>query len=281
MSIVLSVATVLAAAELQPKPVEFTSHVDGKPDHFAMQAPKVKPTGCLLVYFHGMATDYNEPFQYPTDWPVAEAIGQYYPNAALLSVSCGRSPSWGVDTALQDVTDNIRAARHECGESLPIILLGCSMGAHSALLYAAKSPADIRTRIAGVVVAQPTSDLAKLYRTSAQAQVAPAIAKALNGTPEQVPDLYRLMSLKANANRIPQKCKVVVISTKKDNVISWDIQNEAAEELRAAGLNVDTIALPGLHGSQSATDWMDGIDHIRGKSREDTQGSAPHASSAK
>jgi acetyl esterase/lipase len=190
----------VAAAELSKGTI--TSQIDNQPDVFAVAvAEPGKKSGLMFVYLHGAGCDFTEPFLKPDAFPCSEALLSMYPDAILLSPNYGKQPSWGSDASLADLDAVIRRVIKDHGVNR-VILIGNSMGASVALLYASVAAPDLKKVIAGVVAAQPASDLSELYNTTKLSALPPTMSAALGATPQEQPALYARKSVRNNLSSI-------------------------------------------------------------------------------
>lgn len=265
----------------------FVSLYDGKPDHFAFSAPSapltanVPPVGSapaaasadappaqrdcqtvLIVYLHGMGSNYMEPFCFPGHGAkIADVIQQFHPQVGLLSPSYKLYESWGSDAAVSDISQNIR----EVLQMYPfqkIVLVGTSMGGCVSLTYASQAPPDIRDKLLGVVSVEGSADLAKVFSQSGNPGIQRAMIAAFGGTPEQIPEIYRRKGLVGNIDRFPRELRVSVISAAKDKVVPTHLQTELVELLKQHGCQVNLIEIKGGHGVPPAAIYSQAVDFV-------------------
>ncbi len=211
----------------------FISHADNQPDCFALaptavNAPKGNIT--LIVYLHGMNSDYLEPFKYPKNKPLGPVLIDRFPDALLLACNYRGKASFGNDVALADISQNI----HQIMQQYPvkrIVLAGTSMGGMTVLNYAAVAPSDIQEKITGVVSIEGTGDLMKLYDSTKLEEIRSALVKAYGGTPKQVPQIYRDHSFIYNIHRLPSRIRVCVISSSRDTLVPPALQDDVIAAL--------------------------------------------------
>lgn len=234
-----------------------TSHINGQADTFAVAVPeKEQRSGLLLVYLHGGGRDYLEPF---SDG-LYEQLLNVYPGAVLLSPNYGGA-SWGTDASLADLDEVIgRVAKDYSTDK--IVLVGNSMGAYVALVYAGVGAPQIKQRVIGVVAAQPASDLEKLYKTTSQKALPPWISAAYGGGPDERQEIYRQKSVAQNLNKIPKHCRVVVIAAERDVVVPYVLQKEVVAQVQSIGLQQKTITRNVAHGGHSVNDLLEGIHFV-------------------
>lgn len=242
----------------------FISHVDGQTDNFALLAPVLKAPSkniTLFVYLHGMGSNYLEPFFYPENAPVSDAIVQHIPGSAFLSCSYRGQASWGNEAAMSDITQNIRQVCQEYPVSR-IVLIGTSMGGCTVLTYAAIAPSDIKEKLCGVVSVESAGDLVALYKETEHPALAPAMIAAFGGTPEQIPAVYKSRSFLGNIDAFPKQVKVAVISARQDDIVPPDLQKKIVEELDKRQVSSKLIEIDGGHGAPPASVYMDGLDFV-------------------
>jgi pimeloyl-ACP methyl ester carboxylesterase len=239
-----------------------TSQIDNQPDQFAVAVSNSdKRSGLMFVYLHGAGGDFTEPFLKPEALPVSEALLMLHPDAILLSPNYGKQASWGNDGALADLDTVIRRVAKDHAIDR-FVLIGNSMGASVALLYAAVAPPDIKQKLVGVVAAQPASDLTRLYKTTQQQALPPTIRAALGATPEERADLYERKSVAKALPSVSKNCRIAVITAKRDTVVPYLLQAEIVSLLESSGLAHKVFSLDGLHGCQTAMDFVHAVDFI-------------------
>lgn len=256
------------ASELQRGTI--TSQIDNLPDFFAVAiAESGKKSGLMFVYLHGAGCDFTEPFLKPDALPCSEALLSMYPDAILLSPNYGKQPSWGNDASLADLDVVIRRVVKDHGIKR-IVLIGNSMGASVALLYASVAAPDLRKVITGVVAAQPASDLSELYNTTQQAALPPTMSAALGATPQEQPALYARKSVTNSLSSISKQCRLAIITAEKDTVVPFALQRRVIERLKTSGLEFKIFPLNGAHGCQNSADIIDAVDFVNAGKIENT-----------
>lgn len=242
----------------------FVSHLDGNEDIFGFLPPLNDPgalDNTLIVYLHGMGSNYLEPFVYPAEQSIADGITAAYKKVCFLSCNYRKDASWGNDEAVSDITQNIR----EVMQQYPfkqIVLMGTSMGGCTALNYAACAPADIKEKIKGIVSVEGAGDLNKLYKISKHPSIKPAMIVAFKGTPEQIPNVYHQKSFLNNLDRLPSGIKVAVISAKYDKIVPPELQRDIVTGLEAKHFPVKLVELEGGHGAPPAAIYLDGFNWV-------------------
>jgi pimeloyl-ACP methyl ester carboxylesterase len=260
----------IAAARLSDQPAEriqkrsFVSPIDGRADIFGFIAPLV-PTknGTLIVYLHGMGSNYLEPFVAPHGDPIADRFVNRNPSLAFMSCSYRDAGSWGNDAALADITQNI----HEVCAQYPIdkiVLMGTSMGGCTALIYAELAPHDIKEHIVGVVSVEAAGDLAKLYDECRGRAIANAMFWAFGGSPEQVPAAYDKRSFIHNLDLLPRYVRIAEISAKDDVIVPPHFQHEIVEALQSKQYPVQLIEVDGEHGAPASEIYARAFDYVTG-----------------
>jgi pimeloyl-ACP methyl ester carboxylesterase len=242
----------------------FVSHVDGRIDTFGLIAPLTPfKDGCLVVYLHGMASSYIEPFVVPHGDPIADRLTNRNPSLVFMSCNYRDSQSWGSDAALSDITQNI----HEVLAQYPIkkiVLMGTSMGGCTSLIYAELAPPDIKDRIAGVVSVEAAGDLTKLYNECRGHSIANAMFWALGGSPEQVPAAYNKRSFIQNLYLLPRSIRIVEVSARDDEIVPPQFQHEIVDALQSKQYNVKLIEVDGQHGAPASEIYAQGFDYVTG-----------------
>lgn len=245
----------------------FVSHLDGAEDMFAVQSP-ANPAGtdhALLVYLHGMGSNYMEPFMYPTkESTIATAFAKRWPKLCLLSCSYRQQAAWGNDESMADITQNIR----EVEQQFPIkqiVLAGTSMGGGTALSYAIEAPPDIKQKIVGVVSVEGTGDLTELYNTTHSPQIKAAIAKAFDGAPDQRPQIYQRKSFIHNIDKLPLQARVAVVSALKDDVVPTALQTKIVDGLKQSHRPVHYISVNTPHAVPSVDVYIEALAFALGQ----------------
>jgi dienelactone hydrolase len=245
----------------------FVSQVDGQQDTFGMLLPAYTAANkeyVLVVYLHGMGSNYLEPFFYPQALPLADAIVNSRPATVFMSLSYRGDASWGNDLALADITQNIRQACQEYPVK-QIVLMGTSMGGCTALNYAACAPGDIQEKISGVVSVESAGDLTALYKATGHPSLQPAMIRAFGGTPEQIPQIYQAKSFLNNIDSLPKRVQVAVVSARQDDIVPPVLQKQIVDELSKRRIPVKLIEIDGGHGAPPAEIYTQGLDFALSK----------------
>ncbi len=242
----------------------FRSHVDGKLDSLGLIPPRTPDhtdSHTLVVYFHGMGSNFMEPFVVPYDRSVADAITAGNARLALLSVNYRGEASWGSDAAYADVSQNIRQVMEEFPVDR-IVLIGTSMGGCAALTYAAVAPPAIRGKISGVVSVEAAGDLTDLYRESSHPAVRQAMRLAFAATPDTNPHIYRQKSLSGNLDSFPRQARVAVVSATKDTIVPPELQEQIISMLASRGIACKLIKVDEPHGAPPASCYRNGLKFV-------------------
>jgi dienelactone hydrolase len=267
LGIVFSVsvwAPELLAAVTQIDRRTFTSHVDGSEDTFGLITPKgLKPNEptTLIVYLHGMGSNIFEPFMFPNDVSVTEALHKAYPRFVFISCSYGREASWGIDAAMRDITSNIDEISHDYNVQ-NIIMVGSSMGGCTVLIYAATAPEEVKKKLIGVLSVESAGDLRELYYHTGYAEVQPTMEKAFKGTPKERPEIYRRKSFLRNIPLLDPKLRIFLVSARQDTTVPPHMQKELYNALLLRDYQVKLQVIDGAHGVPPATNYVDGIAYI-------------------
>jgi len=248
----------------------FNSHLDGKQDFYAFQAPvdldeSKSLNYTLLVYLHGMGSTYLEPFVALPGRTEALAVDllKDNPRLAILSCSYRKEASWGNPSATSDIIQNIRQVM----QSYPfknIVLMGTSMGGCVALNLAATAPEDIKSIISGVVSMEAAGDLKAVWERTGDKLVSSAIETALGGTPDQVPEAYKKHSFIANIEGLPKTVKVYLLSSKSDKVIPPALQLAIVNALSQRSITYRLVEVEGEHQIPEAKYYADGYKFVLG-----------------
>ena len=242
----------------------FVSHVDGQTDVFGLLRPDLNISQTnfkLVVYLHGMGSSYLEPFFIPAGVAVADGIVSSHPDTVLISPSYRREASWGNDTAMADITQNIREVCQEFPVK-KIVLMGTSMGGCTVLAYAAAAPADIKAKLAGVVSVESAGDLFALYNESVHPRLKQAMTSAFGGSPSEVPELYKRKSFLSNVDGLPKGVRVAVISARQDIVVPAQLQRDIVAALEKHQVAVKLIEIDGGHQAPPLKTYLEGYDFV-------------------
>lgn len=268
--IVKNITVMRAAGILSPEGESvirkvYRSHVDGMEDAYGMMAPLAPAPArdlTLVVYMHGMGSNFLEPFVNPADVPIAKAIATKDPSVVFMSVNYRGKASWGNEASISDISQNIREVMSEYPIA-KIILVGTSMGGCTVLSYATKAPQDIKDKLQGIVSVESAGDLALLYKQTNHPAVQGAMIEALGGTPEQKPDVYANTSFLHNISSLPRKVNVAVVSAKQDRIVPPQLQRDIVEALRKQGVSVKLIEVDEGHGAPEPSVYLSGIDFAK------------------
>lgn len=242
----------------------FCSHVDGQMDNYAFQAPSYVPgvvNYTLVVYLHGMGSNYLEPFVTPVENPMAAAIAQASPGIGILSCNYRKDAAWGSDAASSDIVQNIRLVLQEFPFA-KIVMMGTSMGACVSLNFAATAPADIQSKIAGVVAVEGAGDLAGLYYATSHKGIAPSMIMAFGGRPDQIPEVYKRKSFLNNLGSTPHSMRFYIIGAKEDRVVPFSFQEEISRRLKDENRPLRFVEIDGNHKVPSPTYYAEGIRFV-------------------
>lgn len=245
----------------------FVSHVDGQQDTFGMLLPTYTAPNkdyVLVVYLHGMGSNYLEPFFYPQTLPLADAVVGSNPATIFMSLGYRGDASWGNDLALADISQNIRQACQEYPVK-NIVLMGTSMGGCTVLNYAACAPADIKEKVSGVVSVESAGDLLSLYKETGHPALQPAMIRAFGGTPEQIPQIYKQKSFLNNIDSLSKQVRVAVVSAKQDDIVPPNLQKKIVDELNSHQVPVKLIEIDGGHGAPPAEIYTEGLNFALSK----------------
>ncbi|MBX9568985.1 MAG: alpha/beta fold hydrolase [Candidatus Obscuribacterales bacterium] len=245
----------------------FVSTLDANMDTYAFQAPSYTPNVLdytLVVYLHGMGSNYMEPFVTPSEQTIASALTRDIPRVGLLSCSYRKDAAWGSDAAMADIIQNTRQVLQEFPFK-SIVVMGTSMGGCVALNFAATAPEDIKQKIIGVVSMEASGDLVQLFKISAHRDIRPAMMIAFGGTPEQIPDVYRRKSFLSNIDGLPTGAKVYILSARADRIVPPELQKAVVEELKKRSVPVQFEEIDGQHRAPAASFYAKGLNFVLGK----------------
>ncbi len=187
----------------------------------------------LVVYLHGLSSNWQQPFQFPWKHTYADTVTHFRPGITFMSMQYGSSGSWIDESAFEDITTGINTILEKY-PSEKIVLAGCSMGASSALSYAANAPDDIKKKIVGVVAMYPAGDFVELHDKTATPVVKMALEKCFGGKPDdpEARKRYLAVSPISNLEKFSKSTRVYVISASKDVTIPPKLQDELVEALK-------------------------------------------------
>ncbi len=240
-----------------------TSHVDGKPINayfIPPTQPNVTGPSTLVVYYHGMTSNIDEPFVLPAGAPTGPIMTSVYPMYGFLSV--GQPNTWANPAALQDVSDAIAKVQDKYKFDR-IIYIGASMGGCNLLSFIEQAPPEIKSKSECIMVLLSCGDLANLYKLTGEKLVQESLVKAMGGTPAEAKKEYKARSFIPNIKQFPKTVKVVVISHMQDTTMPPKLQNQLYRALVANGNPTKFIERKGTHGTwPTPTQFQFYIDHI-------------------
>lgn len=264
VALALLVSNVFAVASAF-QTFQFKSEVTGKRDSYAWQKPYAEQEGVpgtLLVYFHGLGQDFKEPFSVMVGTTrtatMADAILMEEASVAILSCNYGTA-SWGRKAALNDITKNIRDVL-QAYPAFRIVLFGTSMGAGTAINYAALAPDDIKAKITGVLAVYPCGDLRDLVDKSHNPAVKPSLL-AVFGDPKDNNKEWDEASCLSNIKLISKKVKVCVITSISDDVVPPEFQRAIVKALKKNGNKVKYLLVEGNHAVPPRTPLLSGLSY--------------------
>lgn len=259
-----------SAASFQEKPAElpekhnFIAIADGTPDVYALSPPLIFDGSkdlTLIVYLHGMGSNYLEPFMVPKGATIAQAAQGVNPAFVFASLSYRTTTSWLNDKALADINQNIR----ELCQRYPIkriVIMGTSMGGCSSLAYSVMAPADIKEKMVGVVASEAAGDLGELYKKTPSNMVRSGILVGLGGTPQNLPQVYGARSFINNLGLLQPGLRVALISAQQDTVIPPQFQKEIKNKLEERAIPCLVIETPDKHGIPEAKNYTEGLNFV-------------------
>ncbi len=259
-------ATVIGDAVVADKILRrtFASHSDGQMDNYAFQPPSYLSGTLdytLVVYLHGMGSNYLEPFVSPVGTPISAAVMQAAPGIGILSCNYRKDAAWGSDTATGDIAQNIRLIMQEYPFSR-IVVMGTSMGACVSLNFAATAPTDIQQKIVGVVAIEGAGDLGKLYYQTANKSIAPAMIMAFGGRPDQIPDVYKKKSFLNNLANVPPAMRFYILGARQDRIVPFAFQEEICRQLQESNRPFKLEAIDGNHQVPEASYYAGGLKYV-------------------
>lgn len=242
----------------------FVSVLDGQMDWYGFAPPRYlagRTDYTLIVYLHGMGSNYMEPFVTPARGSIADAICSYNPECAILSPNYRKEQSWGNDAAISDISQNIRQVLAEYPFAR-VVIMGTSMGGCTSLNYAAVAPADIKPLIKGVVSMEGAGDLVQLYRSTSQPGVARAMIMGFAGSPEQIPEVYSRKSFFSNLADTTPAMRFYILGARADKVVPFSLQQEIVRRLESRKLATRFEIIDGDHQVPAASFYVEGLKFV-------------------
>jgi hypothetical protein len=92
-----------------------------------------------------------------------------------------------------------------------------------------------------------------------------AMAAALGGTPEQIPEIYRQKSFDTHAGELPAGVRVCVVSARKDKLVPPQLQMQIMQSLKEHSVNSKLIEIEGGHGVARPEIYLQAFDFAAGK----------------
>lgn len=224
---------------------KFISCINGQEDYYALIPGK---NNTLIVYLHSLSGDFNEPFKSDAEFCLATSLLKEYPAASFLSFNYGISPSWGSPAARIDITNGLRSVISQLNIKR-IIFVGVSMGASTALTYAATAPADIKSKIVGIVAVSPCANLEDLYKQTGSPEIKASLEGILGAGTQSPLIAYQQNSLDTCVAFLPTTIKVGIISATEDKSVPIELQKDVARDLNNRNINVKSYEIEGKFSS--------------------------------
>ncbi|CAN5470698.1 hypothetical protein BH11CYA1_BH11CYA1_20260 [soil metagenome] len=260
---IISNAASNTAAATTKEQISTTSHINGAPvsSYFIPPTqPTVRGKSTLVVYYHGMTSNIDEPFVVPPGAPTGPIMTSVYPMYGFLSV--GQANTWANPAALEDVSDAINKVQSKYNFER-IIYMGASMGGCNLLSFIEQAPPEIKNKSECIMVLLSCGDLANLYKLTSEKLVRQSLEQAMGGTPAEKKKEYKARSFISNIKQFPKTVKVVVISHLQDTTMPPKLQNQLYRALVANGNPTKFIERKGTHGTwPNPTQYQFYIDHI-------------------
>lgn len=242
----------------------FASLSDGRIDNYAFQPPQTADgflEYTLLVYLHGMGSNYMEPFLIPAQTSIAGRLTSAYPRLGLVSCSYRKEASWGNDVAVQDIIQNIREVASEYPFK-KIVLMGTSMGGCVCLNFAATAPPDIKEKIVGAVCVEGAGDLKELFYSTSTDALRPAMMIAYGGSPKEIPHVYKEKSFLSHLDKLNSTSRIYVISARQDKVVPPEFQRQICQELSKRSISNQLQELDQSHEAPAADEYLKGLEYV-------------------
>jgi predicted esterase len=243
---------------------KFVSHADGQEDVFVVvppRAPKPEKGFDLVIYLHGMGSTFLEPFVSPSSQPIAQRISDTRPTIVFASLNYGRAYSWGNDSAISDVSQNIR----ELVQRYPInriVIMGTSMGGCTALSYTTLAPDDLKSKIIGAVSSEGAGDLAQLFSESKAKSIPNAMTNAFGGTPQTNPQQYLKHSFLQNLDRLDRNVRFAILSATRDEIVPTSFQKKIVSTLESRNFPTKLLEVDDGHNTPPADLYLEGLDFV-------------------
>lgn len=224
---------------------KFISCIDGEEDYYVLLPGK---NSTLIVYLHSLNGDYNEPFKGNGDDSLFRALLKEFPGASFMSFNYGRSPSWGSAAARIDISKLLGSTLKELNIK-HILFIGVSMGASTALTYAATAPDYIKSRIVGIVAVSPCANLEDLYKQTATPEIKSSLENVFGIGKGVMPIGYDQNSFDTSVIFFPSKVKVGVVSATEDKAVPIDLQKDVVRDLSNRDIIVKSYEVEGKFDS--------------------------------
>lgn len=243
---------------------DYVSHFDSQPGSFVLSPPQSAPIDhkyTLVVYLHGMGSNYMEPYVVSQGSPVGQEIRKKYPSFIFASLSYGGETAWGNEKSKSDIDQNIE----EISYAYPvekIVIMGTSMGGSVALNYSASAIEPIKKKIIGVVSVVGSGNLASLYEKTQKEVVKLGIARALGGTPKEKPTEYKNASLVENLSSVNKSVKFAIVSAKQDDTVPPDQQLDVIKALTEKNFKNKLIEVDMGHFYPKSEVYMSALDFV-------------------
>lgn len=205
--------------------------VDGNSVYGCLQIPDGDGPFPAVIFIHGGLGDNREYTRAMLDWSVAKLL--------LRGGFVVLSTDYRVSLTGEDIADIVASYRYTEGLSFvdksKIAYFGDSHGAYLAVMAA------VRTAPFALVHGWGVADMAEWYRhiehipVRYYQKVTEDLKISLGGTPDQVPDAYRMISPTANVAKL--KCPVLILHGEEDEDVPVSHARYMAEALEKA--NVD------------------------------------------
>ncbi len=234
-----SAATMSNLIPPEVRRIEYASPVDDLRDWALVRPPDRGDTWAVMIHGHGSHGD--QPYtradvrRHRIEPILATGVGVLSPNL--------RDNAWMSPAAASDLQALLIWARSR-HDARRFIFISGSMGGTSNLIYATLHPEDVAAVAAlGAVADLPTYRTWCLQQPGAiQQEIAGAITRAYGGTPESVPDPYRLHSPIFHAERLTMP--VFLAHGEKDTLMPVAQMRMLARKL-SAHKNSTYIEIPG------------------------------------
>lgn len=225
---------------------------DQKPLGFA---PK-KTSSELVVYFHALGGETQEPYVQPTRGAaIVDGVKQIYPGAGFLSLDY--DPSLVIAGDFKSIDETIKSYKKDFPAVSSIKLCGTSLGAYTALSYYACASAEIQNLIKGIVVIEAPDDLEVLAQSTRDLKLRNFLCKELLNSKK--PKYLKERSLSQIYKNFKQQGRIYLLQAKTDIIVPAACTKDLETNLKARGFTVNLEKIDSGHGFPSLHFYEQGL----------------------